>query len=65
MSTPALWYDIIAEKENPKAICEGTRGWLFVCTEEFIMSYRKVGPLENVWYIIRYKIRGLFSRKRR
>jgi len=29
------------------------------------MPYRKVGPLENVWYIIKYKIRELFSRKKR
>ena len=29
------------------------------------MGYRKVGALEQCWYIIRWKIRELFSRKKR
>lgn len=29
------------------------------------MSYRKVGTLEQCWYIIKHKLRELFGRRRR
>jgi len=34
-------------------------------TSRFKMSYRRVGYLEQCWYIIRYFVRNLFRRKQK
>lgn len=51
---------IIMGKENEN----GSRGFglrgLFLCQKGAVMAYRKVGYLEQVWYIIKYKLRELF-----
>ena len=51
---------IIMGKENEN----GSRGFalrgLFLCQKGAIMAYRKVGYLEQVWYIIKYKLREPF-----
>lgn len=38
-------------------------GFFYAQTEVFQMGYRKVGYLEQTWYIIRYRLGELFRRR--
>ena len=54
-----LWYDIISEIEYEQPHGSDPVG-LFLCPKEVCcMGYRKVGYLEQIWYILRYKFREL------
>ena len=39
------------------------RGLFYAQTEVMHMGYRKVGYLEQVWYIIKYKLHQLLHRR--
>ena len=38
-------------------------GFSYAQTEVIVLGYRKVGYLEQAWYIIKYKIRQIFHRR--
>ena len=59
-------YDIIIiakenmERPSREKSCEG---FSYAQTEVIPVGYRKVGYLEQTWYIIKYKIRQIFHRR--
>ena len=42
---------------------QSRRGFFYAQTEVVYMGYRKVGYLEQVWYILRYKLRQIFRKE--
>ena len=39
------------------------RGFFYAQTEVVDVGYRKVGYMEQLWYVLRYKLRQLFRKE--
>ena len=39
------------------------RGFFYAQTEVVCVGYRKVGYMEQLWYVLRYKLRQLFRKE--
>ena len=63
---PGCLYDMIqsAKKKQEQPSREQSReGFSYTQTEVIDVGYRKVGYLEQAWYIVKYKLTQLFRRR--
>lgn len=57
--------NIILERKTERASAERSTGAFAIPERRKTMPYRKVTYREQVWYIIRFKLRELFHRKKK
>lgn len=65
LNAVCVYDNVILAKENTERPSreQSCEGFSYAQTEVIVMGYRKVGYLEQAWYIIKYKLGELFRRR--
>ena len=61
--TLVLWYHYNRQANMESLYEQSRRGFFYAQMEVMCVGYRKVSYMEQIWYILRYKLQQLFRKE--